>query len=309
MGNGGSTGKRSDNAPSAAEAQLSVQRELRRNILDDASGPQWAQARDLAAHMLLHLDSPLDCSRIASRWIREAFRCDRADIGLGSPSDQFYAPGFAESRSPDDEIVSIAGLSVNNRDKGVRALWFSERPLVYADLSQESRFGTELRRWFLKNGVRSKLAWSISNRGAPLGLICIDWIEQPLPWSSALVDRFQDVCDGILNPIIGSSFALNAAYGCGDASDSGLRSADGSVHDADITCLLKHLSDAELRVAQLAACGLRYKEIAFALDRSFSTIDHQLRSVRTKLNVRNQAELVGLLARYAPKFKQRQGVN
>ena len=41
---------------------------------------------------------------------------------------------------------------------------------------------------------------------------------------------------------------------------------------------------------------MSYKEIARHLNRSFSTVDHQLRSVRTKLGVRSTSRLVRLLS-------------
>jgi DNA-binding CsgD family transcriptional regulator len=51
------------------------------------------------------------------------------------------------------------------------------------------------------------------------------------------------------------------------------------------------LSNAEIRVVRLAACGLSYKEVARRLGKSPNTVDNQLRSARAKLNVRNQVEL------------------
>ena len=56
------------------------------------------------------------------------------------------------------------------------------------------------------------------------------------------------------------------------------------------------LSPAEWRVARLAVQGLSYKEIARELGRSPHTVDHQLRSIRSKLNVGSAAALVHLLA-------------
>jgi len=59
------------------------------------------------------------------------------------------------------------------------------------------------------------------------------------------------------------------------------------------------LTPAERRVALLAATGMSYKEIARQLDRSFSTVDHQLRSVREKLGVRSASQLVRILNAHA----------
>jgi len=66
---------------------------------------------------------------------------------------------------------------------------------------------------------------------------------------------------------------------------------------------LSSLTPAERRVARLAATGMSYKEIARHLQRSFSTIDHQMRSIRAKLGVASTGRLVRMLSaeqRYAP---------
>jgi len=49
-------------------------------------------------------------------------------------------------------------------------------------------------------------------------------------------------------------------------------------------------------VVRLAVNGLSYKEIARQLNRSFSTVDHQLRSARSKLGVSSTARLVNLMS-------------
>jgi len=60
------------------------------------------------------------------------------------------------------------------------------------------------------------------------------------------------------------------------------------------------LTPAELRVAQLVVAGLSYKEIARQLDKSRSTVDHQLRSMRAKIGVHSMSMLVRELARRMP---------
>jgi DNA-binding CsgD family transcriptional regulator len=94
--------------------------------------------------------------------------------------------------------------------------------------------------------------------------------------------RLQELSDGVLGPIISAARGLDEETRSGDPGDacSGLRA----------------LTPAERRVAQLAATGMSYKEIARRLNRSFSTIDHQLRSVREKLGVRSAGQLVRILA-------------
>ena len=61
---------------------MTAQRRLRRDLLDRSDAIGWRPARDLAAHLLLHLDAPDECWRIAADWLREAFDADRVDCGF-----------------------------------------------------------------------------------------------------------------------------------------------------------------------------------------------------------------------------------
>jgi DNA-binding CsgD family transcriptional regulator len=60
--------------------------------------------------------------------------------------------------------------------------------------------------------------------------------------------------------------------------------------------LLAKLTSSEIDIARLVAKGLSYKEIARIRGRSFSTIDHQLRSIRQKTGMSSTSALVSLLA-------------
>lgn len=60
---------------------------------------------------------------------------------------------------------------------------------------------------------------------------------------------------------------------------------------------LQCLTPAERGVARLVAEGLSYKEVARKLERSFSTVDHQLRGIRAKLGASSTARLNVLLGR------------
>ena len=88
------------------------------------------------------------------------------------------------------------------------------------------------------------------------------------------------------------------AAGAGDAGRPDWAPAASTPDDApNLTSpLAAALTPAERRVALLVAQGLSYKEIARRLDRSLSTVDHQLRSIRTKLGVRSTSRLVHLLS-------------
>jgi DNA-binding NarL/FixJ family response regulator len=60
---------------------------------------------------------------------------------------------------------------------------------------------------------------------------------------------------------------------------------------------LAKLTSSEIDIARLVAKGLSYKEIARIRGRSFSTIDHQLRSIRQKTGMSSTSALVSLLAK------------
>ena len=77
--------------------------------------------------------------------------------------------------------------------------------------------------------------------------------------------------------------------------DDSSRADPPTVESGQIAHELAVLTPAELKVARLVATGLSYKEVARRLDRSLSTVDHQLRSIRDKLGVRSTARLVHLL--------------
>jgi DNA-binding CsgD family transcriptional regulator len=61
--------------------------------------------------------------------------------------------------------------------------------------------------------------------------------------------------------------------------------------------LLEFLTKSKYEIARLVAQGLSYKEIARIRGRSFSTIDHHLRSIRHKTGVSSTSALVSLLAK------------
>jgi DNA-binding CsgD family transcriptional regulator len=98
-------------------------------------------------------------------------------------------------------------------------------------------------------------------------------MERRVDDSDGRCEHFQEVARVVLSPILATSRRLGME-----------------------PSLLTQLSPAERRVAELVAAGLSYKEIARRLDRSVSTIDHQLRSVRRKLGARSNSRLVRMLA-------------
>ncbi|MDU6374579.1 MAG: DUF945 family protein, partial [Bradyrhizobium sp.] len=79
--------------------------------------------------------------------------------------------------------------------------------------------------------------------------------------------------------------------------DAAPQQDDAAPQPIALTSISGQLTEAEIRVARLAGKGMGYKEIARDLRRSVHTVDHQLRSIRTKLGVPSHAKLVQLLSR------------
>jgi DNA-binding CsgD family transcriptional regulator len=114
---------------------------------------------------------------------------------------------------------------------------------------------------------------AIRCKGVSIGLVCLDQIQKKHAWNLHKITQMQHFIHTKEAPILAVA---------GELVISGNE-------------VLKLLSPAELRVAQLAATGASYKSIARQLNKSFSTVDHQLRSVGAKLNVQSHPQLVGAL--------------
>lgn len=269
---------------------LAAQKDLHHELLRKRNAITWPKARDLAAQSLLLLDDADQCWQFATDWLQSAFDAERVDGGRGHPRDPVYRPAQAEALSARAPIASMRPLRVDNRDPGVRELWRSQRPMVYVDIPQEARFQPALRQALITVGVTSKVAIPLRNGGRPFGLLCIDRVVTSRPWSTRHYENFQHVVHEVLEPVLAAAETL----GRDALHDQGLPPTECS--NATHGALLSRLTPAECKVARLAAAGMSYKEIARQLDRAFSTVDHQLRSIRRKLAVGSHTQLVSLLA-------------
>jgi DNA-binding CsgD family transcriptional regulator len=265
-----------------AEHVLELQRELRQRLLDHRR-IAWRPARDLAAHMLLHLDDANGCLELAVQWMRDAFDADRVDAGFGDPRDVVYRPQ-AEALRSTRSVPSMVGAPIDAADGGVQRVWASRRVVVFRDIAQERGMGERLRASLLGVGSRSIIATSLRDHGRPVGLTCADWMDCTVDATDSRCMRLQELSEHVLGPIITAARSLDEDA----AADAGL--------DGEAPLVLRYLTPAERRVAELAATGMSYKEIARRLNRSFSTIDHQLRSVRRKLGAPSAGRLVRKLA-------------
>ncbi len=124
--------------------------------------------------------------------------------------------------------------------------------------------------------TKSKLAWALRTEHGGYGLICADRTEHLVPWESGLYDCFEQTVTDVLTR---SSQWQNRL-----PTKNPVR--PGS-HRVPWPCTrvfrappLATLTASELEVARLVAKGMSYKAIARVRDRSLSTIDHQLRSIR-----------------------------
>jgi len=116
--------------------------------------------------------------------------------------------------------------------------------------------------------------------------------------------RVQD--DAVLGPVFAASERIMR-----ERADDALDRAGRTSWDLVLPCAaqpdplalpaydLSLLTPAELKVARLVARGLSYKEVARQLDRSLSTVNHQLRRIREKLGARSTAGLVRLIAAHS----------
>jgi DNA-binding CsgD family transcriptional regulator len=260
---------------------FSTQRRLRSQLLDRAV-IRYAPARDLAAHMLLSLDDLSGCWFLATNWLRAELGCQRVDTGFGETHAKDYFPGFAEALNADFDVPSFGGLAVDNRDPAMQAMWLQPRPLIFADIKQDTRVTLRLRQRMSGAKTKSKFGWALKTGNGGYGLICADWTEHLAPWESGIYDCFEQTVADVLSPVIAVAKEI----------------ADWDrANEPSARATLNALTAAEIEVAKLVATGLSYKAIARMRGRSFSTIDHQLRSIRQKTGVASTSALVSFLAK------------
>lgn len=273
-----------------------TQRRLRSQLLDRAA-IRHAPARDLAAHMLLSIDDLDACWSLATNWLRGALECHRVDAGFGAAHARDYFPGFAEAKNANYDIPSFGGSAVHNRDPAMQAMWLGSRPIIFADIKQDRRVTTYLKTRMSGARTKSKFGSTLRTRDGSYGLICADWTEHLAPHESGLYDCFEQTVADVLSPIIAVAKEITdrGAVSRSDYKEDSAPTCFGSGPSGSLS--LGKLTISEVEVARLVAQGLSYKEIARIRGRSFSTIDHQLRSIRQKVGVSSTAALVSLLAK------------
>ncbi len=234
--------------------------------------------------MLLRLDDLTTCWSLATNWLRLELSCHRVDAGFGTPYSKKYFPSFAEAKDENYAVPTLGGSAVDNDDPVMQAMWLSPRPVVFADMKQDRRLQMRLRQRLSKARTKTKIGGALRAGGRTYGLICADWTEHFAPSDSNIYDRFEQTVTDVLDPIIAVSKAIAERDQAIDADDV---QTVGAVT----------LTRSEIEVAKLVSKGLSYKQIALIRGRSFSTIDHQLRSIRQKIGAPSTSALVSLLAK------------
>lgn len=275
---------------------LAAQQALRSELLDKKKITD-AGSRDLASHLLLYIDDLDSCWSIATQWLRDKLNCSRVDTGFGSPSAKEYFPSYAEAKSRNYSVPTLGNSAVDNRDRAMQAMWFADKPLIFEDIKQDRRIEMGLRQRLSNAETKSKFAAVLRVGDKRFGLICADWTKEQVPWESHIYDQFYQTVSEVLCPIIFVAHDLNKtrlAYP--PEQNEALDRFRQIGHPPGQ--LKKLLTQAEIEVAVLVAQGVSYKEIANRRGKSFSTVDHQLRSIRKKLNVSTTAQLISLLGRH-----------
>lgn len=270
---------------------FATQRRMRNQLLD-GSFLRYAPARDLAAHMLLRLDDLDACWSLATDWLRKELQCHRVDAGFGAPHARAYLPSLAEAKDASYDVPTLGGSAVDNHDPVMQAMWLSPRPVVFADIKQDRRLQMRLRQRLSKARTKTKIGGALRAGNGSYGLICADWTEHFAPNDSNIYDRFEQAVADVISPIIAVAKAIDGQQQPGRFGRAP-NAPSGGVSAVNLT-------SSEAEVAGLVAKGLSYKEIALIRGRSFSTIDHQLRSIRQKTGVSSTAALISLLARMDP---------
>lgn len=285
---------------------LIAQRGLRDRLL---SGTARAQ-RELAAEMLLYLDEPQRCWQACADWLLTETGAERIDAGFANATDACYRPVF-ESLRGDIALPRVLGTAMNARDPGIVAVWASPIVLVFDDVGADARLGPVMRATLLAAGTRRKLAVALRNDGRDVGLLCVDAVSAAHGWQTDECARLDQAAREVIAPILAAVRRFAGDRFDDAALAPATRDADPAtrfdVARFDAACAetarsgdARSLTPAEWRVARLVLAGCSYKEIARRLDRSASTIDHQLRSMREKLGVNSTAKLMRGLMTLAP---------
>ncbi len=292
---------------------LRIQRELRARLFEGSTAIKWRPARELAAQLLLYLDDAQACWRLTAEWLRDTLDADRVDGGyggfLGRNGEGRSYIVMAEARRNSMALPSVLGIRFDAADASIRNVWGDPGVSPIVDVSQARSFSADMRGALQALGTSAKLAMPLRDGSRPVGLLCADWHRRAPSWDAQMCEQMSILARHVLGPLFAASERIMRER-ADDVDDRSCRDAWGLVLPqmpdqalASPVDDLSLLTPAELKVARLVARGLSYKEVARQLDRSLSTVDHQLRSIREKLGARSTARLVRLLAEHAEELR------
>lgn len=275
---GESGGEQANSEPAIMRGLDGAQRSLRDSLLRQG-GLVRADLRDLAAHLLLYLDEPVELLTVVLDWLTDRLNADRADAGLIAFGSHGYQPTKECIRPEFAAMPSIIGTKFDLADPTLALVIGSPAPVVFDDVETDWRASAMMRRQLGNAGVRRKLTMALRPLGRTVGLVCLDRGVGAPVWSPTAVETFEAVVEQILNPILRPI----------------TESSEIPLAGANLAPQAVALTSAEKRVAQLVLSGCSYKEIANRLGRAPSTIDHQLRGLREKLGVHSTPKLITAL--------------
>ena len=251
-----------------ASHHLSVDEHTLRRSLLDGTRPVTSHERrdrDVAAHMLLHVDDPARVLELGTDHLVHELGTARADAGLVDRRDEKYLPTVVIAETADDR-ESIATTPLPNHHPVLKAVWASPGAVSFDQVVGNPALGS-LETVFSNLGMTAMLAAPIRHDGCPLGIICLDETDGTRRYRPADHERVDGFVQRQLAPVLHAALRRHA----------GRRTT---------------LTSAEAAAVRLLAQGHSYGAIARQLAKSPRTIDNQLRSARRKADVRNAVELV-----------------
>lgn len=222
-----------------------------------------------AAHMIIVIDDPKKLVQVGLELLVSELSVCRADAGFATPTHQHYTP-ITECRNQATKPPSITGLLLPNQHQAMQKVWQTSSPVTINDVTSYESL-KELKEVFLNTGCKSMLLQKLVWNDKPIGIACIDHTIEPHIWSEYEINFMHTFCSTFLGPLAGiSNYWFNP-----------------KLHS-----MFSKPSESELIAIRLAAKGMTYKQIADQLNKSTRTIENQFRNARSRLNARNQIDLV-----------------
>lgn len=243
-------------------------RALKRHFLDRNRRGYQPDTLSCVANLILNVDDSREMMRLGLQHMVTQLGASRADAGMLTPRDPVYAPqDFYYNLEVD--APTCDGVSYSNRAAMLRTTWASRTPVFCRNVRGDPLF-TDSMPEFEQIGTTSILFQQLTLDERPVGITCIDYVGEEHEWKPHELRFVHGFCTEFLGPLIGIHRYWN------DETENQLRKP----------------TEAELEAIRLAAEGLSSKEIARQLDKSYRTIENQLRHARLMLDAKTLPELI-----------------